>query len=65
MKKRIRKIVKLNLKNAIVIRTNLKPFEINKGSIVEMKKVLDAKNVPEINKTCEKCMFLETGKGLI
>ena len=35
MKKRINKIVKLNLKNAIVIRTNLKSFEINKGSIVD------------------------------
>jgi hypothetical protein len=47
----------------------LVPYKTNtswvKNKIVEMKKVLDAKNVPEINKTCEKCMFLETGKGLI
>ena len=36
-----------------------------KNKIIEMKKVLDAKNVPEINKTCEKCMYLETGKKFI
>lgn len=35
MKKKINKVVKLNLKNAIVIRTNINPFEINKGSIVD------------------------------
>ncbi len=36
-----------------------------KNKIVEMKKVLDAKDVPQINKNCEKCMFLETGKNFI
>ena len=36
-----------------------------KNKIIEMKKVLDAKNVPEINKTCEKCMFLITGKSFV
>jgi hypothetical protein len=36
-----------------------------KNKIVEMKKVLDAKDVPQINKNCEKCMFLETGKSFI
>jgi hypothetical protein len=36
-----------------------------KNKIVEMKKVLDAKEVPQINKNCEKCMFLETGKSFI
>jgi predicted nucleic-acid-binding Zn-ribbon protein len=36
-----------------------------KNKIIEMKKVLDAKNVPEINKTCEKCMYLDTGKSFI
>jgi hypothetical protein len=45
----------------------LVPYKTNtswvKNKIVEMKKVLDAKNVPEINKTCEKCMFLITGKS--
>ena len=35
MKKKIKKFVKLNLNNAIVIRTNLIPFEITKGSIVD------------------------------
>jgi len=47
----------------------LVPYKTNtswvKNKIVEMKKVLDAKNVPEINKTCEKCMFLITGKSFI
>jgi len=36
-----------------------------KNKILEMKKVLDAKDVPQINKNCEKCMFLETGKNFI
>ena len=36
-----------------------------KNKIVEMKKVLDANDVPQINKNCEKCMFLETGKNFI
>jgi hypothetical protein len=47
----------------------LVPYKTNtswvKNKIVEMKKVLDAKNVPEINKTCEKCMFLITGKSFV
>ena len=47
----------------------LVPYETDtswiKNKIIEMKKVLDAKNVPEINKTCEKCMFLITGKSFV
>ena len=35
MKKKIKKVVKLNLKNAIVIRTNVIPFKITKGSIAD------------------------------
>ena len=33
--------------------------------ILEMKKVLESTSVPEINKNCEKCMYLETGKQFI
>ena len=30
-----------------------------------MKKTLESPEVPEINKHCEKCMYLETGKNFI
>jgi hypothetical protein len=47
----------------------LVPYETDttwiKNKITEMKKVLESKDVPEINKSCEKCMFLETGKTFI
>ena len=33
--------------------------------ILEMKKVLESTSVPEINKNCEKCMYLNAGKELI
>ena len=33
--------------------------------IIEMKETLDSTKVPEINKSCEKCMFLNAGKDLI
>ena len=33
--------------------------------IIEMKKTLDSDTVPEINKSCEKCMYLGTGKSFI
>ena len=36
-----------------------------KHKIIKMKKILDAKEVPDLNKTCEKCMFLVTGKNFI
>jgi len=36
-----------------------------KNKIIDMKKVLDAKEVPVLNKSCEKCMFLITGKNYI
>jgi hypothetical protein len=36
-----------------------------KNKIIEMKKVLEAKEVPDLNKTCEKCMFLATAKDFI
>jgi hypothetical protein len=30
-----------------------------------MKKTLELDNVPEINKSCEKCMYLNAGKEFI
>jgi hypothetical protein len=33
-----------------------------KNKIIEMKKTLESKDVPDLNKYCEKCMFLKTGK---
>ncbi len=36
-----------------------------KNKIIDMKKVLESKNVPELNKYCEKCMYLNTGKNFI
>jgi len=33
--------------------------------IIEMKNILEAKDVPKINKFCEKCMYLDTGKQFI
>jgi len=47
----------------------LVPYKTNdswvKNKIIDMKKTLETKDVPEINKYCEKCMFLETGKKFI
>ena len=33
--------------------------------VYQMKKTLDSENVPEINKSCENCMYLNTGKDFI
>ena len=35
------------------------------NKIIEMKTTLEAPKVPEINKHCEKCMYLDTGKNFI
>jgi hypothetical protein len=47
----------------------LVPYKTNdswvKDKINKMKKNLESIDVPEINKYCEKCMFLETGKKFI
>jgi len=47
----------------------LVPYKTNttwiKNKLIEMKKTLESKDVPEINKSCEKCMFLEAGKTFI
>ena len=34
-------------------------------NINDMKKTLELDNVPEINKSCEKCMYLNAGKEFI
>jgi hypothetical protein len=36
-----------------------------KNKIIDMKKTLESKDVPEINKYCEKCLYLDTGKKFI
>ena len=47
----------------------LVPYKTNtswvEDKIKEMKKTLELKEVPEINKSCEKCMYLDTGKQFI
>jgi hypothetical protein len=35
------------------------------NKITEMKTTLESTEVPEINKYCEKCMYLDTGKQFI
>jgi hypothetical protein len=35
------------------------------NKIIDMKKTLESEDVPEINKFCEKCLYLATGKKLI
>ena len=49
--------------------TTLVPYETDTSwidrEIIEMKKTLDSDTVPEINKSCEKCMYLSTGKSFI
>ncbi len=47
----------------------LVPYKTNdswiKNKIIDMKKTLEKKDVPEINTHCEKCMFLITGKNFV
>ena len=49
--------------------TTLVPYVTNtswvQDKIIEMKKTLELDSVPEINKSCEKCMYLTAGKDLI
>ena len=54
---------KLNFTTTLVAyKTNT--FWIDK-KIIEMKQTLDSQDVPEINKYCEKCMYLNAGKDFI
>jgi hypothetical protein len=47
----------------------LVPYKTNdswvKNKIIDMKKTLESEDVPEINKFCEKCLYLDTGKNFI
>ena len=47
----------------------LVPYKTNdswiKNKIIDMKKTLESKDVPELNKYCEKCLYLDTGKNFI
>jgi hypothetical protein len=47
----------------------LVPYTTNtnwvKNKLIDMKKVLESKDVPELNKYCEKCLYLDTGKQFI
>jgi hypothetical protein len=49
--------------------TTLVPYKTNTSwidkKIIEMKQTLDSEVVPEINKSCEKCMYLSAGKNFI
>jgi hypothetical protein len=49
--------------------TKLVPYLNNisniKNVIRNMKAVLESDNVPVLNKSCEKCMYLNAGKELI
>ncbi len=49
--------------------TTLIPYQTNTlwidKKIVEMKQTLDSLDIPEINKSCEKCMYLHAGKNFI
>ena len=47
----------------------LVPYKTNdswiKNKIIDMKKTLESKDVPELNKYCEKCMYLISGKSFV
>ena len=49
--------------------TTIIPYKTNTSwidqKIIEMKEILDSNYVPEINKSCEKCMYLKAGKDFI
>ena len=49
--------------------TTLIPYQTNTkwidGKITEMKQTLESSIIPEINKSCEKCMHLNAAKDFI
>ena len=59
----------INLIKKLNFTTKLIPYDTDisniKNTIKEMKSVLESKNIPPINKSCEKCMYLEAGKKFI
>ena len=58
-----------NFNSKLNFTTTLIPYQTNTSwideKIIEMKKTLDSETVPEINKYCERCMFLNAGKEFI
>ena len=58
-----------NFQGKLNFTTTLVPYVTNiswiQDKIIEMKKTLELDNVPEINKSCEKCMYINTGKDFI
>jgi len=58
-----------NFNSKLNFTTTLIPYQTNTSwidkKIIEMKKTLDSETVPEINKYCERCMFLNAGKDFI
>ena len=52
--------------NKIDFKTTLVPYRVNTSwvekKLTEMKEVLNLDEPPEIEKTCEKCAYLEGGK---
>ena len=54
---------------ALNFTTTLVPYQTDTSwidqKIIEMKQTLDSETVPEINKSCEKCMYLSAGKDFI
>ena len=52
--------------NKIDFKTTLIPYHVNtdwiEGKILEMKSVLDSDTLPDIEKTCEKCAYINGGK---
>jgi hypothetical protein len=58
-----------NFEGKLNFTTTLVPYVTNtswvKDKIIEMKKTLELDNVPEINKSCEKCMYINTGKNFV
>jgi len=58
-----------NFEGKLNFTTTLIPYETNtswvQDKIIEMKKTLELDSVPEINKSCEKCMYINAGKDFI
>ena len=52
--------------NKIHFKTTLIPYRVNtdwiEKKLIEMKEVLNLDEPPKIEKTCEKCAYLEGGK---
>ena len=58
-----------NFNGKLNFTVTLIPYQTNTSwidkKIIEMKQTLDSETVPRINKSCEKCMFLNAGKDFI